>query len=151
MLGLKSTFLKKLFSESVETNSLTPINPEISQTIIPTLNLDPNIEIVKAGSVTTTTIYTTPTDKDFYLTNLHLSAFADDALINSITVTKYNGETVTFTATSSGFLETAHAGDNINLTFPMKGIKLAKNSAITSVGGATGTYIIAGYLGSDRS
>lgn len=153
MAGVHSTFLKKTFSDVVETNSLEPINLEVTNTIIPVLQMDPNQNIVRSGD-TTGTLFTTPSQYDFWLTTIFLSCWNDTtgptAGLAALTFTPRGGSAVTYK------VQTDAAGNNgpnaVSLAFPMRGILLEKNSAIT-ISGIAGLcdIVITGYTGSDRS
>lgn len=66
---------------------------EVFDGIVPVIPLNPRIDIVKSASATNATnaiIFTTPIDKDFYLTHASLSVIKDatsTSIVSAITVT----------------------------------------------------------------
>lgn len=100
---------------------------------VATISLEPVVRIVRNTSRTTTgnsTIYTTPADKDFYLTGLYLSACADatnDGVLYNIQVT-IDGVSQRI-ASLVKQTTTAFAG-NMPMQF-VKPIKVDRNTAIT--------------------
>jgi hypothetical protein len=130
---------------------------KILDTIQPTLELNPRItrrcEIVRGASRTTSgtsTIYTTPSDTDFYLTGISLNAAADVA---SDTVNFY--ASIVILGATRVIIElrkitlTAYAGSSC-FTFPFP-IKVDRNSSITftinsTVGSSSLACSIVGYV-----
>jgi len=150
MFGTHNTFLKKIFSRKVETNSLEPLNIEVSKTIVPTLSLEPSVNIVKVIS-STGGIYTTPTDKDFYLTGYVLQGINNSSTNTLGTATiQYqleNGDTISHTASSE--LDGLGSPTVIKVDFP-KGCLLSKNITIAVTIANAGNVLIHGFTGSDR-
>jgi len=114
-----------------------PIDEDIG--LIATIPIEPYINIVKWLD-NTGTVYTTPTDKDFYLTNAFISmsknAGNTGALLR-LDITLEDG-----TATRLMFItsETAIVHQGQIVENYQKGIKLKRNTAITLT--ASGTFAI---------
>jgi hypothetical protein len=84
-MEIQSTDLKKAIIEATKINpSAATIPNKLSDVVVPVIDVSPAhnrvCEIVRAASAvnaTSTTIYTTPTDKDFYLTAASISTIKD--------------------------------------------------------------------------
>jgi hypothetical protein len=152
MFGTHNTYIKKLFSNNFETNALEPVNIELSKVVVPTVNLLPYNDVVRTIAATGT-IYTTPTDKDFFLTGFCLSMYGDteepfqgSAQISFITEDEI---TQTFWIKS---IENGNGAYSISHTFPLRGVRLKKGSDISfTAPGSLSNCLINGYVASDRS
>jgi len=151
-MELHNSHIKKNASEIFETNAFDDSIQEVNNVITPVVSVEPTINVVRCTN-STTSIYTTPTDKDFYLTNIAMNCAADNAGPTpgqvTIVFTPRDGTAQTF----SLFTETSATGENsISIQFPMRGVLLAKGVVISATfSGGGGHMMIAGYLGSDRS
>jgi len=97
-------------------------------------------------------MYTTPSDVDFYLTNVAVSAVStENPGATSITFTTSEGDVQIFGVVTVGAGGVNHSSSNLSMEFPMQGIKLARSSAITFTLFETGYGHIAGYRASGRS
>jgi len=148
-----STNILKNASEILETNAMSEKVSEINGSVQPTIKIEPYINILKTDTAATATIYTTPTDKDFYLTNAAISCNVGGGAAGTATLTFVlrSGETQTINA-----VVTSDIGDSTAVTlpiqFPLRGLLLAKGSTIVSTSNTdVQSFTIAGYLGSDRS
>ena len=119
--------LKLQLSDGVPQNVLNSIQPVI-------IANDPEKSTIARRRNSSGTIYTTPSDVDFYLTGLILNGANEAAVgltVDSITVTLTNNENyiielnVPSDANNSG-------GNSLNLNFG-KGLKLKRNSSISCV------------------
>jgi len=72
MIPLHSTHLKKVYSDNLETNSIQPVNLIASEVLQPTIEIKPTNNIIRHAE-SGETVFTTPTDKDFFLTNIIIS------------------------------------------------------------------------------
>lgn len=150
MTGFHSTFWKKIASIFFETNAFNPINFKVNDTIQPTVELSSPTSIIRTGSASSGTLYTTPTNQDFFLTHIN---------ILGLDVSSSDGTaTITFTKASDNsqysFVVLTHNGSVVrDMNFEKHPILLARNSAVNfTVNAADGAEaMIAGYLGSDRS
>jgi len=94
-----------------------------------------------------TSIYTTPTDKDFYLTYLTLSVVKDAANDNTVTTLSASNRGVATRLCSLQFLTTTQATDHLELIFPYP-IKLDRGTSISIVGSfAAGTMTKVASIG----
>jgi len=151
-VGQHNTAIQKDTSEIFETNSLAPINFALGQSIVPTVAVEARMEFYSRS--TAGVIFTTPTQKDFYLKQLALNGHADGGGGSvQITFTTREGVAKDFSLTLRAGTLTDGATSTWVLDLPMRGLLLAKNSAITLVlnSGAVGDGVIVGYSGSDRS
>jgi hypothetical protein len=149
---IHNTFLNRVFNELIETNALNPAYLSIGNQGIATIQLQPYIDVVRTSQEIggNGTMYTTPTDKDFYLTNFHLTCYGDGVSTQGTAtlqfVTRDNHTIVQQLATSA----TGMDSNATSVIFPMRGVLLAKGSTITS-SVVNGVILIAGYVGSGRS
>jgi len=115
---------------------------EVSPIIQPVKEVQPYLNIVRIRT-TTGTIYTTPSDSDFYLTNVFFDELGIDT--DTIAVVLADGTTQTFYNACTPFAVGLNGVNQISINFPMRGILLAKNSAITCVMDNAGMTGISGY------
>lgn len=157
-MDLHNTAIKKNASFIFETNVNDKPIDEVIEKIQPTVEIQPYINIVRSRD-STGAIYTTPTDKNFYLTGYSFSAAAEVATATAYT--SLNFVLADGTSVSSAILLDGTDGvgalqgtnGQINETFPFRGVLLQKNSAITLTLGAGHSCValISGYTDSDRS
>lgn len=158
MRGTHSTAVQKFASDILESNSLQPQIFGIADNMQPTIAVEPYIDVVQVLN-SAGTIYTTPSDKEFFLTNIYLSGITTPSSTAGeveITFTPSNGNarTIRMGVPNPGVGTTVDIGGEAHLSilFPLRGVKLQKNTTITlafTVDSASS--MIAGYLGSDRS
>lgn len=163
-IAINSTQNKKIVGKAIDELQLNPLEDEIPLRVVPliqpTFDLQLNkTKIVREGSVATTnastTLITTPTDKDFYLTYLFIdyikNATADgasSATLGPRIVTTIGGVSRQLLRTVNLTL-TAQNG-RIAVSFP-KPIKIDRGVAISlsnytfTVGAALASASIAGY------
>jgi hypothetical protein len=143
--------------------SVDGIPSELADKVIPVMEVNPKllrvIDVVRNATATpnsNTTIYTTPTDRDFFLTTAQL-AYVKDATCDiasgvgpRISVTMF-GETTTRGILESAVITLTADSQIISIAFP-RPIKLARGSAITgdrgaafTVGNLVRSFSITGY------
>jgi hypothetical protein len=143
-----------------DTLVLNPLSDEIPKNVVPTIQpiFDVNRNITKimrsATSPTTgsTTIYSTPTDKDFYLTGIHLGYTADASADNtSVNMTAFI-EDGTSAYTILRLPKTTLTATTENITFtPLYPLKINRGTVIQiqstfTVGSCTRTGSICGFV-----
>jgi hypothetical protein len=91
---------------------------------VATIAISPKVDIVRAGTATgtSTTIYTTPTDKDFYLTGIQLAMIKDATSTSTSTNIdcQINGTTAVLINIPSFTLTAQTLSENIQYIFPIK-------------------------------
>lgn len=137
-MEIQSTEIKQGIINATKINpSVNKIPSTLGNQIIPTLEVNPLINAIcdvvaqtTASNTTAATIYTTPTDKDFYLTSLTLSIIKDATSTSTFSDvrTTINGASVILTRIA-GFTLTAQ-NSNMSLTLPIP-VKLDRGVAIT--------------------
>jgi hypothetical protein len=155
MAYIDNTQTKVEMNDAMRGNSVSNIAPtRISDVIQPVININPKdyrrINIVKSRT-NAGTVYTTPTDKDFYLAAIFIGGSSITAGANAATISAIIEGDTSSTALASLKLSNTVVIDatsgNIPMTFPLP-IKLAKGSAISSATGGTFaavTFSIYGY------
>lgn len=140
-------------------NPITDVLPRaVIPTIQPTFEMNRNVISVVRTSAAAETIYTVPSDRDFFLTNVNIN-IAINALTaiatNDLDCTLEDGTAITFSAVASASPSGSLTNDTFTIAFPHAGVKLKRGSTIVStLGGDAGTFVIAGYvekIGNDRS
>jgi len=106
---------------------------EVHDTIIPVYPILNNCNIVKSTSAvnaTSTTIYTTPADKDFYLCGAQISTTKDATSTSTLTAINVYVENVAcqILRLQTLTLTAQHFGSSINFNVP---IKLTRGTTIT--------------------
>lgn len=158
---LHNTGIKKNASELFETDitdntQIDSINPVIQ----PTVEIEPTLIFEGTdASGATTTIMTTPPDKNFFLTNIQLSGTNTTTLADTVCSVDFvvlNGQTKRFVvrvpAAPDGVVTTGGTGASLAQYFPKRGILLQKGSNIILTKSCDNAWAsIAGYIGSDRS
>lgn len=113
---------------------------QITNWVQPTLSVDPShAHIAKFNGSNTTGVvvaYTTPTDKDFYITSLHASLSKDAAcdLVTCHVQCVINGETISLLIGYNPSLTANNYNRDISFPFP---IKVDRNSNIQITGAFT--------------
>lgn len=151
--GLHNTAIKKDASTIFETNSLQPINFELETDIQPVVAVEPTL--ISRSLNVAGTLFTTPSDRDFFLTSIAVSAEIDPASGSGSSYIEYtnaDGISALFGClVASGVVDGGSTNSN-SIVFPKRGILLTKGSAITATSSASGAFFhITGYYGSDRS
>lgn len=117
---------------------------ELAEKVVPVMEVNPKllrrVTIMKRGLSTATgtiTIYTTPADKDFYLTDFYISYFKDAACDNTsiIMTAAVDGASVELWGIRRPTLTADSDNISFNLNFP---IKIDRNTTIT----LTGTFAV---------
>lgn len=133
---------------------------ELAEKIVPTFETNPDklrkITIVRSGTGAAT-IYTTPTDRDFYLCAAHLSLSNSTAGQNaylSVLATPKDEANVTIGnlyVRTTALIDMGH--DNVFLNFNDKPILLARGTNITSTiaNAASSRVIIYGYIDDSKA
>lgn len=153
-MDLHNSFIKKNASEIFETNAFDDSVSQVHNVVTPTVEVQPYINIVKSSNTNgASTLYTTPSTYDFYLTNINLTC-ADDSngpTLGQITIsfTPRGSPTVIYTING----DVAINGNCLtqSILFPMRGVLLEKSSNISLTISGSSYAMIAGYTGSDRS
>jgi len=153
--------LKAWINDLLGNNAADGQSMQIADYVVhPVVIAQPYLEIYREATRTSTgatTLFTTPSDKSFFLTNLNLNigtAAAGGGTDSNITFTLADGTVSTFSLSTPDSGAEAIVMDKAAV-FPMQGLKLAKASTIvinTSIGSAGDhTASIAGYIGDDRN
>lgn len=140
MTKIYNSNLTKAIIEGAKLQTSTDKIPdELAEKVVPVMEVNPNllrnINFVKRVNIVntaTTTVYTTPTDKDFYLTNAFLN-FIKDALNTSVSTQLIITTEDSITDAIISFAQltlTAQVG-NENVQFN-PAIKLKRGSNITA-------------------
>lgn len=154
-----SNLTKELIDVAKLQQSKGEIPSELAEKVIPVIDINPKharvANVVKrtiATNATAQTIYTTPTDKDFYLTSASLAMIKDataTSLFSTIQLIPDGSTSTIPILLIPGFTLTAQTGQ-ISLSFPAP-IKVAKGTNITinnstNVGNVSADGCITGYL-----
>ena len=157
MAYIDNTETNRELNEAIRGNANTNIAPQsISGQVMPVIDINPKnyrrANICKEGSTTGTsyTIYTTPTDRDFYLTTIQFTytknATADLATNDTLGISlKVNGATQ-YPIYFSTLTLTAQS-DSIAITFATP-LKIDRGSVIQLVRGAitAGNVVMSGSI-----
>jgi len=155
---LAHTWLKRLANGIFELHPTDTGIDHVNEEIQPVVEIQPYIDILRSVT-STSTVFTTPSDRDFYLTNINLTTNSDadvpgDGTI-SLVVTPKQGAAQTITLIAPQVATTATSGSDttntMNIIFPFRGVLLARSSAISATISTAGCAVIAGYQASDRS
>lgn len=127
-------------------------NDNLGNQIIPTINIQQHTSIVRSGSTSTSnvTLFTTPLDKDFFLTACTVS-LAKDATSDLATGTPC-GISMTVGGTASAILPISSltlTAQNTFVTLNLeRPVKVDRNTSISLVKGATtvGTCVVGGSI-----
>lgn len=157
MQFFRQTYIKRLFNQIFGISSLEVQDVPIIGAIQPTVEVEPEIDVYRQINVDGTgqTLYTTPADKDFYLTSISVQANGMTGLpaqqgVNRVTFYPDvdNGLQRSFEVSIEGTTNVANT-----MVFPKRGLKLKRGTAvevITTSSGADGRCAIAGYIAGDR-
>ena len=155
MAYIDNTQTKKEIEDAIRGNSVSNLAPsKVSDNVQLVCNVNPKdyrrCNIIKTAT-SATTIYTTPTDKDFYISGsmLSISTTAAGTNVASINIVPF-GESVAIPINSARIFNTATVdGDHAEVYTPFSiPILLARGSTITSTSSGTigsGRYTIIGY------
>lgn len=150
--GLNKDVLARIVKE-LGIQTLTEASPlTLVESIQPVLIANPDHEInIIRNSTSSGTLFVVPSDRDFFITSVFVTATAvnGDGGTNTITVTPQDGASQVLASVDavSGTVATegTSAANNMGLAFP-KPIKLkGATSIVTSKGSTTGTFGITGY------
>lgn len=158
-MEIQSKDLKTAIIESTKINpSVNKIPSTLSPVIAPVIDVNPNhnriSNIVKANrllNATSLTLYTTPTDKDFFVTGIQMSIAKDataTATVMRINATNFEDGSLISLARIDGFTLTAQTLTT-QQSYPTP-IKLSRGSTITinsdtGVANVVVTAVLTGY------
>lgn len=143
MIGLHSTHLKKLYSDTFETNALQPVNLVASEVLQPVKELKPESEVFLSNG-------TLDSRRTFYVTSIVINAMGDGADTGSVVVSVYreNGGLIQFTTSST----INQANNAIKLDFAGKGLRLVRGSQYAIAPTSSMDFgCIIGYYEGERS
>jgi hypothetical protein len=132
-----SETLKEL-NEAIRGNVVSNIAPNgVNNSIQPVINVNPKdyrrCNIVKSGTTihsTTTTIYTTPTDKDLFICSAFISVIKDVGSTSILTRLRASVDGVVSDILNISTLTTTIQNSNNSISFPNP-IKIDRGTAIT--------------------
>lgn len=151
-MEIHSTALKKSASDILETNAYDKGADQVEEKQRMVILNEPYLDIYRSV-VTASTIFTTPSNNDFFLTSAGITHGSSTTSLATITFVTWDGQTRTLDCqTSTAGTLTDGVNNSIVAQFGKRGLKLAKNSAISfAFSGISGSAFIVGYTGSDRS
>lgn len=144
-----SEIMQEIRNRAKLQGAVSAIPAQLGKEVIPTIEVNPqmvkNAQIVRSGRAlnsTAVTIYTTPTDQDFYLTSAAISFIKDVTSTSTVTDLRVfiNGSAQTLLR-FDGITLTVQTG-SVSMTFPHP-IKIDRGSIIT-INNGTNTATIAG-------
>lgn len=159
MAYIDNTQTKREIDDAIRGNSVTNLAPtKVSDNVQLVLNVNPkdykNSEIVLSNTCvnsTSSTIYTTPTDRDFYLTSAQLSMIKDAGALSTYSAINctINGDANVRLIRVIGLATTAQT-ESLSISFPAP-VKVDRGTAITVINSNAGANVsasglIAGYL-----
>lgn len=152
-----SQLSKELIDGAKIQTSFDKIPTQLADKVVPVMEVNPKLlrccNFIKEAScinATTTTIYTTPTNKDFFLTALHLSVIKDVTSTSTRSyVNAYVNGVVNSLITIAGITLTVQ-DQNCSISFPIP-IKIDRGTAIalnnsSATANVTSRASIMGYL-----
>jgi len=147
MIPLHSTHLKKIYSNNLETNAVMPVNLIASEVLQPTIEMQPTVMVKTIDNMITGTFFTTPTDKNCYVTKI---------MLTGVDLSSPNEASVTLPTYENGDQKINHVASgapcSAQIDFGNKGILLRKGANITTTNGLTICCLtMVYYLGSDRA
>jgi len=157
MIRINSQEMKKAFSDNTKTQVTEQVNIVDNSKVIPIVDVTPwnnkICDIIKFGvatNSTSTTIYTTPTNQDFYLVSATLSTIKDatSTSTNSGLNVVINGANSALLSISSLTLTAQSETVSVSLSTPIK-VDRGSNITVTNgtnVANATSRGNIAGFL-----
>jgi len=119
-----------------------------SNIVVPVISADEFNQDIVRDSAVSATLFTTPADRDFYLTSVQMTSAtaSDGSTADTVTFVTPDGATRTITcATADGTL-TDSTTNGVAITFAMKGILLKKSSTIVYTKTSGGAAMIVGYI-----
>lgn len=138
MSQIKRTDVIQEIVNTLGLGSMDKVPNKMFESVMPVIDLNPNhnriVNIVRAANLlnaTSTTIFTTPTGKDFFLTGACLSFIKDvtsTSTTSTIEIKTEDGTVVNIIRLASLTLTVQDQAVSISLPFP---IKLFRNSVIT--------------------
>ena len=157
MAYIDNSDTKKEINDAIRGNAVSNLAPtQLANQVIPVIDVNPkalrrsNIARTASTSGASTTIYTTPADKDFFLVGANFSFIKDATsdiatnaalqlrcIIDGLTTAILNHAVITLTAQSG----------NISISFPFP-LKIDRNTAISLFRASTtaGVTVIAGSI-----
>lgn len=153
MSNFNDTQNKQLVNTAIDELKLNPVTDAIPRQVVPTIQpvfelKRKSINVIKnAGLIngTTGTIYTTPSDKDFYLMGSSITYIKDassTSIYSTVRCTIEDG-TLSDVNVIAQLTLTAQQGSN-SINYGQEGIKLKRNTAIT-IQNSAGTANITAY------
>lgn len=142
--------ITKRQADIFNTKHANHMSSKVNDNITPTIEIAPTLHIVKNLSGDSGTLYTTPSDKDFYLTNLTVIAMGNNIgagpgiAFSDIIFTLDSGEQAVFTATAP-FDATGLGALGVTHQFGHRGIKLKRGTVVTASMDNNGSFTIVGY------
>ena len=154
MAYIDNTDTKKEMNDAMRGNAVSNIAPtKIIDSVQPVININPKdyrrCNIIKSTS-SAGTVYTTPADKDFYLTGVFFSGSNKTASQDSVVSVAFvpKGATsltvLSLTYSTTAILDTNHANDNVVFPFPIL-LERSSSLILTSTNNATQRLSIFGY------
>lgn len=146
---LHNSEIKKNASKIFELNAFDKPIDKVMPFVQPIVEVDNDVIIRTCRSTGAAVIYTTPANRDFYLTNIHINVWSGTGGEGSIAFTSGDGASISFSVNGGAGLD----GTAQDITFPKRGVLLPRSHNIIVNGTADiiANCLIAGYLGSDRS
>lgn len=129
-------------SEKIKESNLNTLPKQLGNSVIPVIEVGNNIDehYFKSFSRTTTTsgllLFTTPSDKDFYLTAVRLSLQANSTSDSTSCYIKANVNGVNTYLIAIPKLTTTATSENLSFTFS-KPVKIDRNTNVTFVSSFT--------------
>lgn len=148
-VGLHNTSLKKSYSQIFDSAATQPINATLNTDIQPVTPVIPYLNIVKVAQGSET-MYTVPTDRQFYLTNVSLNVNRTEGTGTSSSCTctfqPIGQPAVTVICLCAASATVGGDSNSSDIVFPLRGVQLEPGSAVTSANGGTAmSAMIAGY------
>lgn len=148
MVTINNQELKKAFSDSTKTQLLEQPNQVDNRVVIPIVDVTPyfhkKADIVRNGTLsaaTSATIYTTPAERDFYLTSFAFSYKKDatsPAVLMGLSIVNVDGVRVGWNISDNSVTATR---DKMQMNFSIP-IKVARNSTITLTSSSATAVIV---------
>lgn len=143
-----SDLFKELASAAKIQVSVDNIPNQLAEKVVPVMEVNPKLlrrtEIIRhndATNATSATIYTTPTNQDFYLTHLTLSTMKDVNSAATFSAISCVIDGITRYAATLGFITLTASKDSLSLSF-ITPIKCDRNTTIGIVNSSAVANII---------